>query len=315
VDIRNIVKEVTPSVVLIAVTTSQAQGVGTGSIITQDGFILTNFHVVAAGTASVSSQTQIQVVMTNGKKYPAKVVGTDRSNDLAVIKIEATGLPVIKQGSSSALQVGDWVVAVGNALALPGGPTVTSGIVGALGRSIQEPAPASANLTDLIQTNAAINPGNSGGPLLNLKGEIVGINTAAPVDPESGGTAQGIGFAISIDQAKPIIQTLMSGQSIVPAYMGILPVTLTPGLAARYNLSTDKGVLIQTVEPNSPAQSASWKAGDIITEMDGTPITSLDDLQSVLNRHKPGDKVSVTLITPQGQTEQSSITFGQPPSQ
>jgi len=310
-----VVKAVTPSVVLIAVTTSQAQGVGTGSVITPDGFIITNFHVVAAGGASVSAQTQIQVVMTDGKKFPAKVVGTDRANDLAVIKIEASGLPVIKQGSSSALQVGEWVIAVGNALALPGGPTVTAGIVGALGRSIQEPAPASANLTDLIQTNAAINPGNSGGPLLNLKGEIVGINTAAPVDPESQSAAQGIGFAISIDQAKPIIQTLMSGKSIVPPYMGILPETLTPGLAAQYNLSTDTGVLIRTVEPNSAAANAGWKAGDIITQMDGTKISSLADLQAVLNRHKPGDTVAATLVTTQGQTQQTNITFGQPPTQ
>lgn len=314
-DIQNVVTAVKPSVVLIAVTTPQAQGVGTGSVITSDGFILTNFHVVAAEGASVSSQTQIQVVMSDGKKFPAKVVGTDRANDLAVVKIEATGLSVIKQGSSSALQVGQWVVAVGNALALPGGPTVTAGIVGALGRSIQEPGPASANLTDLIQTNAAINPGNSGGPLLNLNGEIVGINTAAPVDPTSQSAAQGIGFAISIDQAKPIIQTLMSGKSIVPPYMGILPQTLTPGLAAQFRLTTDTGVLIRTVEPNSAAASAGWKAGDIITQMDGTKITSLADLQTVLNRHKPGDKVSATLVTTKGQTEQTTITFSQPPNQ
>lgn len=314
-DIRAVVDAVKPAVVLIAVTTPQAQGVGTGSIITPDGFIVTNFHVVAAETASVSPQTTIQVVMTDGKKYPAKVVGTDRTNDLAVVKIDATGLPVIKQGSSSALHVGDWVIAVGNALGLPGGPTVTAGIVSAVGRSIQEPAPASANLTDLIQTNAAINPGNSGGPLLNLNGELVGINTAAPVDPQSGAAAQGIGFAISVDQAKPIIQTLMSGTPIVPPYMGILPETLTPGIAARFNLPISTGVLIGQVGPNTPAAQAGWKAGDTLTEMDSTKLTSVADLQGVLNKHKPGDTVSATLVTPQGQTQQTRITFGQPPAQ
>jgi S1-C subfamily serine protease len=314
-DIRSVVDTVKSAVVLIAVTTPQAQGVGTGSIITSDGFILTNFHVVAADAAAVSSQTKIQVVMTDGKKYPGTVVGTDRANDLAIVKIEATGLPTIQQGSSAALHVGDWVVAVGNALALPGGPTVTAGIIGALGRSIQEPPPAGADLTDLIQTSAAINPGNSGGPLLNLSGEIVGINTAAPVDPQSQSAAQGIGFAISIDQAKPIIQTLMSGKSIVSPYMGILPQTLTPGLAAQYNLPTDTGVLITQVGPGTPADKAGWTAGDIITDLDGTKLTSLADLQSVVNRHKPGDTVQGTLITPQGQTQQTSITFGTPPNQ
>jgi S1-C subfamily serine protease len=309
------VEQVKSAVVLIAVATPQAQGVGTGSIITQDGFILTNFHVVAADAASVSPQVKIQVVLTDGKKYPGTVVGTDRDNDLAVVKIEATGLPVIQQGSSAALHVGEWVVAVGNALALPGGPTVTTGIVGALGRSIQEPPPASANLTDLIQTSAAINPGNSGGPLLNLKGELVGINTAAPVDPQSQSAAQGIGFAISIDQAKPIIQILMSGKSIVPPYMGILPQTLTPGLAAQFNLTTDTGILIREVGPGTPAEKAGWKAGDILTEMDGTKLSSIADLQQVLNRHKPGDTVQATIVTAQGQTQQTSLTFGQPPTQ
>lgn len=315
VDVRNVVVAIKPAVVLIAVSTPQAQGVGTGSIITPDGYIITNFHVVAADSATVSAQVKVQVVMTDGTKYPARIVGTDRSNDLAVVKIDGSNLPTLKLGTSSALQVGDWVVAVGNALALPGGPTVTAGIVGALGRSIQEPAPASANLTDLIQTSAAINPGNSGGPLLNLSGEIVGINTAAPVDPQSQTAAQGIGFAISIDQANPIIQTLMTGQSIVPPYMGILPETLTPGLAAQYNLPTDTGILIQQVEQNSPAAQAGWKAGDTLTEMDGTKLTSIADLQGVLNRHKPGETVKATVISSDGTTRQTTLTFGQPPSQ
>ncbi|HEX2911329.1 MAG TPA: trypsin-like peptidase domain-containing protein [Chloroflexia bacterium] len=314
-DVKSVVDTVKSAVVLIAVSTPQAQGVGTGSILTPDGYIVTNFHVVAADNASVAPQTKIQVVMTDGKKYPATVSGTDRSNDLAVIKIDATGLPTIKLGSSGNLSVGQWVVAVGNALALPGGPTVTAGIVSALGRSIQEPAPASAYLTSLIQTSAAINPGNSGGPLLNLNGEIVGINTAAPVDPQSQSAAQGIGFAISIDQAKPIIQTLEKGQSIYPPYLGILPETLTPGLATQFNLPTNSGILIRQVGPGTPAAQAGWKAGDTLTELDGTQITSLQDLQGVLNKHKPGDSVSFTVVTPQGQNQKGNITFGQPPSQ
>ena len=311
-DVINVVDQVKAGVVLISVTSSQASGVGTGSIITPDGFIVTNFHVVALGGTTVAPQSQVVVVLNNGKKYPAKVVGAIASNDLAVIKIEDTNLPTVKMGSSGALKIGEWVVAIGNALGLPGGPTVTAGIVGAKGRSIQEPS--GAQLVDLVQTNAQINPGNSGGPLLNLKGEIVGINTAAPVDPESGAAAQGIGFALSIDQTRPIIEALISGKGYSPPYLGILPQEVTPGLAARYNLPSDSGVLITQIVPDSPAAKAGWTANAILTELDGTPINDLGDLQKVLLKHKPGDTVQAKLLTPDGQQKTTSITFGTAPN-
>jgi serine protease Do len=308
----NVVNQVKAAVVLISVTSPQASGVGTGSIVTPDGYIVTNYHVIALGGNTVPAGSQVTVVLTNGKKYPAKIVRAVANNDLAVLKIEDTNLPTIKFGRSEALQIGEWVVAIGNALGLPGGPTVTAGIVGATGRSIQEPN--GAQLVDLIQTNAQINPGNSGGPLLNLKGEMVGINTAAPVDPESQTAAQGIGFALSIDQTRPIIEALISGKGYSPPYMGILPVEMTPGLAARYNLPRDNGVLITQVVPGSPAAIAGWMANAILVEMDGTQVNDLSDLQKVLNKHKPGDTVQAKLVTPVGQEKTTSIIFGTAPN-
>jgi S1-C subfamily serine protease len=304
IDIQNVVDRVKPGVVLITVETNQGEAAGTGSIITADGYILTNAHVVFGAN-------QLTVVLDDGQSVPAKLVGAANDNDLAVVKIEGSNLPTIPLGNSSTLRVGQWVVAVGNALALPGGPTVTGGIVGAIGRSLEEPQPLQADLTDLIQTSAAINPGNSGGPLLNLKGEIVGINTAAPVDPESQAAAQGIGFAISIDQAQPIIQSLIAGTPIIRPYVGVSTSDLTPGLVARYRLPVKQGVIITQVQPSSPATQAGLKRGQVITQMDGTQISSQLDLKKVLNRHKPGDNVPLTLVNQNGQSLQANLTFGQ----
>jgi S1-C subfamily serine protease len=304
VDIQNVVDRVKAGVVLITVETSQGEAAGTGSIITPDGYILTNAHVVYGAT-------QVTVVRDNGQSVPARLVGTANDNDLAVVKIDGTNLPAIPLGSSSDLKVGQWVVAVGNALALPGGPTVTAGIVGAIGRSLEEPQPLQADLTDLIQTSAAINPGNSGGPLLSLKGQIVGINTAAPVDSESQTAAQGIGFAISIDQAQPIIQSLIAGTPVIRPYMGVSTSDLTPGLVARYRLPVKQGIIITEVQTGSPAAQAGMRRGQVITQMDGTQINSQLDLKTVLNRHKPGEAVPVTMVNQNGQQLQANITFGQ----
>lgn len=306
-DIPNVVNKVKQAVVLITVETDQGEAAGTGSIVTSDGYIITNYHVVDGATS-------ITVVLFSGQRLSAKLVLPAPYNDLAVIKINGSNFPTIPMGTTTNLQVGQWVVAIGNALALKGSPTVTAGIVGALGRSIQEPAPTNANLTGLVQTNAAINPGNSGGPLVNLQGQIVGINTAAPVDPESGTAAQGIGFAIPIDQAKTILQSAINGSPLQRPYLGVQPEDMSAGLAARYNLPTDTGVLITSVVNGSPAAKAGWKSGDIITELGGTQVTSLADLSTVLGQHKPGDSVDFTVVTPQGQQQKGNITFGQYPS-
>ncbi|HEX2914204.1 MAG TPA: trypsin-like peptidase domain-containing protein [Chloroflexia bacterium] len=333
-DILNVIKAVRPGVVLIAatITTNKSgggfggifggggqgqqveQGIGTGSIITPDGYILTNNHVV-------EGSTRLAVSLPDGRTYQGRLIGREgQSSDMAIVKIDPKNnetFPVVKLGDSSNLQVGEGVVAIGNALGLPGGPTVTQGIVSAIGRSIQEPN--GAQLTDLIQTDAAINPGNSGGPLLNLRGELVGMNTAAAVDPEQGVAANGIGFALSINSLRSYIDALTKGggQAAISSkpFMGILPQTMTAGLAARYQLPVDTGVLIARVDQNSPAAKAGWKAGDIIVQMDGTAIKSTNDLANVLSRHKAGDQVNVTLVGQNGQQRNAPITFGSVPNQ
>lgn len=306
-DVPNVVARVRQAVVMITVQTSQGTAAGTGSLVTSDGYILTNYHVVDGATS-------ITVVTFSGQRLTAKLVEPVPYNDLAVIKVEGSNFPTIPMGTTTNLQVGQWVVAIGNALALKGNPTVTTGIVSALGRSIQEPAPTYANLTGLVQTSAAINPGNSGGPLVNLQGQIVGIDTAAPVDPQSGAAAQGIGFAIPIDQAKSILQAAINGTPLKRPYLGIQPQDMTPGLAARYNLPSDTGVLVVSVQSSSPAATAGWKTGDIITQLNGTQINGLSDLEGVLSNHKPGDTVTFSIITPQGQTQTGNITFAQYPN-
>ncbi len=332
VDIRNVIRAVKPSVVMIVAQISSGsnfggvfggsnggqteQGVGTGSFITPDGYILTNNHVVEGATT-------LTVVLTDGRRYQGRLIGREgRTNDMAIVKIDPKGgetFPAVALGDSSKLEVGEEVVAIGNALALPGGPSATAGIVSAIGRSIQEPK--GAQLSDLLQTDAAINPGNSGGPLLNLRGEIVGMNTAAAVDPSSGAAANSIGFAISINQLRPLIDAYVKGgpnasQQIAQGrpFMGILPQAMTAGLAARYGLPTDTGILVARVDPNTPAQQAGWQQGDIITNMDGVDVKTLNDLSAVLSRHKAGDRVNVTLVNRTGQSRQSSITFGSSPN-
>jgi len=338
-DIRNVIKAARPAVVLIAAEIQTQgsggvgglfgsgagsqieQGVGTGSILTQDGYILTNNHVVEGAT-------KLTVVITEagtGKQtsYPGRLIGREgRSSDMAIVKIDPKSgekFPTIPMGDATKLEVGEAVVAIGNALGLPGGPTVTAGIVGAIGRSIQEPG--GAQLTQLIQTDAAINPGNSGGPLLNLRGEIIGMNTAAAVDQSSGQgvAANGIGFALNINQTKQYIDALLNGggQNVVSErpFMGILPQTNTAGLQARYKLPLDYGVLISRVDPNTPAAQAGWTAGDLLVRMDNTDIRTTDDLANVLSKHKAGDRVNVTLVGRDGKQRDSQITFGKAPQQ
>ncbi len=319
-DVRNVIKTTRPAVVLIAAEIQRdtnnfggvfgrgsqvERGIGSGSIITQDGYILTNNHVI-------EDATKLTVALPDGRTYVGRVVGKEgRTNDMAVVKIDpkpGETLPTIPMGDSSKLELGEAVVAIGNALGLENGPSVTAGIVGALGRNIEEPG--GAQLNDLIQTDAAINPGNSGGPLLNLRGELIGMNTAAPVDPNSGGAAQGIGFAVSINTVRPLIDSFVKGTTIQRPFMGISPQSMTAALAARYQLPISYGVLIGRVDANSPALQAGWKAGDIIVKMDGRDIRSLNDLSSVLQNHKPGDRVNTTLLDRTNKQREAPITFG-----
>lgn len=291
-------------------------GVGTGFIYDKRGFIMTNNHVVEGASS-------LTVATTDNKTYDAKIIGTYPDNDLAVIQINGNGdLPTVPLGDSSQLQVGDPVVAIGNALALDGGPTVTSGVVSALGRTVQEPGDSSqgsqatqggALLIDTIQTDAAINPGNSGGPLLNGRGEVIGINTLVAGQAEPGVTAQGIGFAISINSAKPVADALMNHQPVPRPFVGISYGPLSPTQDAQLNLPANTGAVIATVQSGSPADKAGLQKNDVILKIDGQDVRGESGFPSLLLRHKPGDTITLTIL--RGSKQQDvQVTLAQAPS-
>jgi S1-C subfamily serine protease len=266
------------------------QGAGTGFIIDSSGVIVTNAHVVEG-----AQKLTVRMPPPDNREFEAELVGTAANNDLAVLRINTNGqsLPTVPLGNSSQLQVGEWVVAIGNALNLPGGPTVTAGVVSALGRDVDEPSDtpgqAGPTLFDLIQTDAAINPGNSGGPLVNLKGEVVGINTLGTTE------AQGIGFAISIDGAKPVIDSLLKTGRVTRPYIGITSQTVTASVAAASNLPREDGVVIAEVVANTPAQKAGLQEGDIIFAVNDQAIVDGTEFQKALARFKPGDTITLKL--------------------
>ncbi len=319
--IRQVVQKVRPAVVQI--TSQQVQidqfnqpftvpgGVGSGIIYDSQGHVLTNDHVV-------SGAQQFLVTLPDGRSFKdAKLIGRDPKTDLAVIQISGDNLPVAELGNSDQLQVGDWVVAIGNALGLPGGPTVTTGVVSALNRTVQEPGGRGQQsgpfLLDAIQTDAPINPGNSGGPLANLAGQVIGINTLVAGQAEPGVQAQGIGFAISMATAKPIADELVANGKVVHPYIGIGYVQMTPSIAAQLGISMQDGVLVRLVEPGSPAAQAGIQIRDVITAFDGQPLKEEAALSRALNGHKPGDTVTLTILR-DGQTMDVKVTLGETPS-
>jgi serine protease Do len=288
-DIRGILDKVEPAVVAINTRgfgqsdlfgIQPQQGAATGMVLTPDGLILTNNHVVAGATS-------IKVKFPDGKVRDATVIGTDATADVALVKASgASGLPTVELGSSKSLQVGDELVAIGNALALPGGPTVTEGIVSALGRSIDS---GDEHLDGVIQTDAAINPGNSGGPLVNSDGQVVGMNTAIA------GLGQNIGFAIAIDTIKPLIEQLKTGKAAPQAFLGVRTTTVDAQVAEQFGLSVKEGALVVQVSPGSPAENAGLAQGDVVTAFDGAKVSTADDLVAAVRKHKAGDKVTLTV--------------------
>jgi len=303
--IESVAAQVTPAVVYVAVRSivpslfgfgQIQQGVGSGVIFDPRGYILTNDHVIAGAQ-------EIQVVLGDGRQFTGRVLGRSPANDIAVVKIDGDNLPVATLGDSDQLRVGQWVVAIGNALGLEGGPTVTAGVVSALNRTIA-PSPGEAAFGPLIQTDAAINPGNSGGPLVNLRGEVIGINTAKIQ------TAEGIGFAIPINKAKEIVQQLLEARP--QAYLGITSVSVTPALAAAYGLPVSRGVLVVDVESGGPADQAGIQPGDIIVRFDDQEIARAEDLQAALGAHRPGDQVTV-VVNRNGREESVRVTLGTAP--
>ncbi len=286
-----IVRKLRPSVVLVS-TQGRGQnvfgeivpseGTGTGVIIDEEGHIITNDHVVRSGSTEVADT--ITVTLSDGRELPATVVGTDRQTDLAVIKIEATGLKPAELGDASALPVGSDVVAIGYALGLEGDPTVTRGVISALGRTIQE---QTVSINDAIQTDASINPGNSGGPLVDAQGRVIGINTAIIQGSQS------IGFSISIDLAKPIVQEIITEGQVTRGFVGIDFNDLDPDAADALNLPSADGVVIVEIVADSPAEGAGLQANDVIVAIGGTRVTNSGDLVAALRIHQPGDEVTI----------------------
>jgi len=270
---------------------------GSGVIIDGQGHILTNNHVVEGAS-------QITVALPDGRTFTASIVGRDPLTDLAVIKISSDNLPVAALGDSDKLVVGETVIAIGNALALAGGPTVTSGIVGNIGRSIQ--TSSGTVLNDLIQTDAAINPGNSGGPLVNLDGEVIGINTAIA----SG--AEAIGFAIAVTPARPIIEQLITKGRVIYPWIGVGVETLTPALATELGLSVKDGVLIRSLQSGGPADQAGLRENDVITAVDGLKVTTVRQLQDIIRAHSIGDKVTLTIVRGKEQLTKSVVLAEMP---
>jgi serine protease Do len=256
------------------------QGQGSGFIISADGYILTNNHVV--GEAE-----KVTVKLLDGREFEAKTIGTDPPTDVAVIKIDAKNLPVLPLGDSDVLDVGEWVLALGNPFGLS--HTLTAGIVSAKGRSHV----GVAEYEDFIQTDAAINPGNSGGPLINLEGQAVGINTA--IYSQTGGS-MGIGFAIPVNMAKSVYTQLIKTGSVSRGYIGAMIQEVTPDLAKSFKLADTNGVLIAQVTPDGPADKAGLKQGDVITKLNGEEITDLSRFRNKISMMSPGTVVKLDII-------------------
>lgn len=261
------------------------RGQGSGFVIEKSGIILTNSHVV-------NGADKVTVTLKDGRVFEGKVRGFDEVTDLAVIKIEGKDLPTAPLADSDQVQVGDWAIAVGNPLGLDN--TVTLGIVSTLHRSSAQIGLSDKRL-DFLQTDAAINPGNSGGPLLNDRGEVIGINTAIRPD------AMGIGFAIPINKAKSVKDALAKGEKIPHPYIGVQMTTLTPEIARQNNTDPNSpfevpevnGVIVVRVVPNSPAAAAGFRRGDVVTEIDGQAISKAEQLQALVENVKPGQTLKV----------------------
>jgi S1-C subfamily serine protease len=276
-----------------------SSGVGTGFIIDEAGHIVTNNHVVSIDGGEAARE--ITVTLDDGREFSAEIVGRDPPTDLAILKIDAGDLTPLELGDSSGLLVGEDVVAMGNALNLPGGPTVTKGVVSALGRLIQEPG---VTIPDAIQTDAAINPGNSGGPLVDSRGRVVGITTAV-----IRGNAEGIGLAISIDSARPIIEELIRDGRVKRGKLGVTIVAITPSMATQFGLAVDSGVGLRAVESGGPADGAGLVQGDIILKLGGTEIQTTGDLFRALTEHRAGDVVEIQYLH-DGTRESRQVTLG-----
>ena len=311
-DIGAILERVEPAVVSIStrgfarddfLRIVPSGGSGTGMILTPDGDVLTNAHVVAGAS-------RMEAKLSDGRTLGATLVGADPSADVALIRLQnARDLPTVTLGRSAELQVGDGVVAIGNALALPGGPTVTSGIVSALDRA---KGAGDDVLEHLIQTDAAINPGNSGGPLVSATGEVVGMNTAV-IQGTGRADAQNIGFAIASDTFRPIVEQIRSeGGPAERAFLGVFTQTLTGEIRERLGIPAEDGALVVQVTPGTPAAQAGLEAGDVIIAVGDAQVRSSDELGAEIRKYRPGQQVEVRWQRGRAE-ERATVTLGRAP--
>ncbi len=286
-----IAEKLSPSVVGIRVSylsqslfgLTEAEGEGSGIVYSADGYIITNYHVIEE--AVTSSNAQIYVLMSDGEEYEAKVVGSDSVTDLAVIKIEATGLTAAEFGNSDDIKVGELAVAIGNPLGQEFAGTVTGGYISGLNRTVT----VDNTVYNLIQTDAAINSGNSGGPLVDASGRVIGINTVKV----SATGVEGIGFAIPINEVLPIVEELITNKKITRPFIGIGGITLTESLANRNRLV--EGIYVQQVTKKSPADLAGIKQGDVVVEANDTKVVSIAELNAIKNKLKVGDTIKLKI--------------------
>ncbi len=316
-------KAVTPTVVSVTVTTKPKssipffhnfqfnlpepqpeKGMGSGVIVTGDGFILTNNHVV-----DDAEKNGIKVTLSDNREFNGRVVGKDPTTDVAVIKIDAQDLPVAALGNSDSVEVGQWVLAIGNPLGLTS--TVTAGIVSALGRNIDvATSQEKYGISNFIQTDAAINPGNSGGALVNIRGEVIGINAAIATRT---GYNQGYGFAIPINLVRKMAEDLIAYGKVKRPWLGI---QMKPGIdetdAHALGLPKPQGVLVQDVLAGTPAEKAGIRAGDVILGVDGKEVNAANEIQTIIAEHKPGDVVAVKIFRG-GNTIEKDVTLRELP--
>lgn len=299
--IENAVRVASPAVVQINITSvsqnpfgfssGTQEGLGSGFIITSDGYVLTNNHVV-------ENATKITVVLKDGREFRGQVVGTDSTSDVAVVKISGTNLPTVELGNSSALTVGQKVIAIGNPYGLS--QTVTTGVISALERNVQ--ASQTETLVGVVQTDAAINPGNSGGPLVDLSGRVVGMNTMIYQN------AQGLGFSVSVNTVRKVYDAIIKSGKVSWPALGIQGATLTTTIVDQYNLKVSQGVYVVQITDGSGAQAAGLKAGDVITAIDDKPMTTIDGVLSYIRSRNVGDSVQV-VADRNGTTRTFSVTL------
>lgn len=269
------------------------EGLGSGVIVSEDGYIITNHHVV-------DEASEIRVATVSGSEYPARVVGTDPATDIAVLKVDQTGLQPLVLADSTKLEVGDTVLAVGNPFGI--GQTVTVGIISGLGRGM-----GIVDYEDFIQTDASINPGNSGGALTDVLGRLVGVNTA--ILSRTGGN-QGVGFAVPEHIVRNVMDQIIRNGHVTRGYMGVYIQPLTPELAKAFNVEVQKGALVASVSPRSPAADAGLKEGDVITEFNGKEITDSRNLRLLVAQTPPGTKAPVKFLR-DGKEQQAQVTLGE----